>query len=402
MITLNKFQSYLLVFLLLFFSGNPIASFLFGKYSALVGLVLTMIIFKSYLKFDNSFSSKIKLILFTIIIISLFQYVTLTTLSYLALGNLVLKIMMGGIIINSLKDRFPYVFFRVMAGLSLISLIGFITINLFGLNLPFIQLRQFYKSYLLYGTLPNKDFLRNVGMFWESGSYAGVLTLCLALNLKYLNYYWIRYRFQLISIIAALITTQSTTGYLVGFFILLFYFFKPKNLILTFIAISVVFFGGLFVYESNDFLKNKIENQFETSTEQRIGDFSNTRFGSLIFDWHYIAKYPFTGNGFDTSTRYADHQHLFRGVKGDAIGSGNAFSNFLASMGVIFVFGYFILLWKSATSLGRLFAMVFILVVFFNLQGEQWFNFPLYLGLPFLIFTQTKNEKVHFKYAVKP
>jgi hypothetical protein len=400
MMTLNKFQSYLLVFLLLFFSGNPLTPFVFGKYSTLVGLLLSIIILKSNLKFDTYFSNKLKLILFTIIIIALFQYLTLATLSFLALFNLVLKIIMGGLVINSLKDRFAYVFFRVVSGLSLISLIGFVIINLFGLNLPFIPTGLFYKSYFLYGNLPDEALLRNAGMFWEPGAYAGVLTLCLALNFKYLHYYWDIYRYQLIYIIVALITTQSTTGYLVGFFIIFFYFFKAKNLIFTFILISVVFSGVLYVYESSNFLKEKIENQFENSTEQKIGEFSNTRFGSLVFDWYYIIKHPFIGNGFDVSTRYADHQYLFKGVKGDAIGSGNAFSNFLASMGVIFVFGYLILVWKTATSLGGLFAMLFTLIIFFNLQGEQWFNFPLYLGLPFL-FLSERNNKLQKSYFIQ-
>jgi hypothetical protein len=258
MMTLNKFQSYLLVFLLLFFSGNPLTPFVFGKYSTLVGLLLSMIILKSNLKFDTYFSNKLKLILFTIIIIALFQYLTLATLSFLALFNLVLKIIMGGLVINSLKDRFTYVFFRVVSGLSLISLIGFVIINLFGLNLPFIPTGLFYKSYFLYGNLPDDALLKNSGMFWEPGAYAGVLTLCLALNFKFLHYYWEIYRYQLIYIIVALITTQSTTGYLVGFFIIFFYFFKAKNLIFTFILISVVFSGVLYVYESSNFLKEKI------------------------------------------------------------------------------------------------------------------------------------------------
>ena len=274
----------------------------------------------------------------------------------------------------------------MVAWLSIVSLFSYLTINIIGLNLPFIQIGKFYKSYILYSTLSNEALLRNNGMFWEPGAFAGVLTLCLAINLKYLNFYWVKHRFQLISIIAALISTQSTAGYLVGFLILIFHFYKPENLMLTVIFIGFFFLVGLIVYESNDFLKVKIESQFEESSFQNTGEFSNSRFGSLIFDWHYIKKHPFTGNGFVESTRYADHRYLFIGEKGDAIGSGNAFSNFLASMGIVFILVYFILIWKSAIPLGKLFAMGFTLLVFFNLQGEQWLNFPLYLGLPFISF----------------
>jgi len=388
---LEKKKAVFLILILLFFSGNELGPTLFGKYSTLVGFTLTILNLKSSLIFDSYFLNKLILIVLTILIISLFQFLILSTVSVLAIGNLLLKIIMGGLIINSLNDRFPYLLFKIVAGLSVVSLIGFLAINLFGLNLPFIQTYLSTRSYLIYFTIPN-DLLRNCGMFWEPGAFAGVLTLCLVINLKYLNYYWVKYKFLLISIIVALISTRSTSGYLVGFVILIFNFYKPKDYVLTIVFIGVICSAGFFVYSTNDFLKEKIEVQLEGSSEQKKGEFSNTRFGSFIFDWHYIEKHPFVGNGFDLKTRYADHKYLFIGEKSDVIGSGNAFSNLLASMGIFFVFGYFFLLWKQIISVGKLFQMVFIVVVFLNLQSEQWFNYPLYLGLPFISFINM-NQK---------
>ena len=54
---LNKinFKNNLLVFILLFFSGNELVPFLFGKFGIVIGLVLILIIFKSNLKFDTYF-----------------------------------------------------------------------------------------------------------------------------------------------------------------------------------------------------------------------------------------------------------------------------------------------------------------------------------------------------------
>lgn len=381
-------NAYLLVFILLFFSGNPLAFFLFGKYNVLFGLALTILILKANFKADTYFSSKLKHILITILIIAIFQYLTFSSIAFLAFGNLVLKIIMGGLIFYSLKENFNYVLFRVISTLSLISIIGFFFVNIFGLNLPYIQTGLIYKSYLLYGTLPNDALFRNAGMFWEPGAYAGVLTLCLALNLKNLNFYWTTNKFHLISIILALLTTQSTTGYLIGFLIFFFHSLTSKSFIRSVILSSIIFFVFFYTYNNTEFLKNKIQNQYAKTSYQRTGNFSNSRFGSLIFDWHYISKHPFIGNGFNMKTRYADHQFLFRGTTNDIdiIGSGNGFSNFLASMGIFFIISYFFLLWKTTNTLGNKFSFFICLIVFLNLQGEQFFNYPLYLSLPFIIF----------------
>jgi hypothetical protein len=385
-------KSFLLVFVLLFFSGNPLASFIFGKFGPIISLVITLFILKSNSIYDYFFNNELRIILFTISIIASFQYLFLPVLSFLALLNLVTKILMAGLILYTLKEEFPFVFFKVISWLSLISLIGFIVFNLFELSLPNIQVGQIYKSFILYGLLNNEALDRNAGMFWEPGAFAGVITLCLGVNFRNLKSYWQIYRYDLLLIIIALITTKSTTGFFVGFIILIFYFLNPKKILATLLIIFCIMLSGLYVYNSTEFLKDKVDKQFNKSNNQRIGDFSNSRFGSLIFDWHYISKHPFIGNGFDTKTRYSDHQFLFRGAKGDVIGSGNAFSGFLASMGIFFVFGYFALLRKATLSSGKLFSLILFLVVFFNLQGEQWFNYPLYLGLPFLKF-----EKLNFE-----
>jgi hypothetical protein len=295
---------------------------------------------------------------------------------------------MGGLILNYLKEKFAYVFFRVISALSLISLFGFIIINLSGLDLPYIKIGPFYKSFFLYGSLPGEALLRNCGMFWEPGAFAGILTLCLALNFKYLNYYWVNYKLQLIYIFFALLTTQSTTGYIVVFFIFLFNLINYKNFFQRIILIFTFLFISFYIYNKTNFLKTKLDNQFFKASNQRIGSFSNSRFGSIIFDLHYISKHPFSGNGFNFKTRYADHQFLFRGAseKTDVIGSGNGFFSFLASMGVFFIILYFYLLWETSKTIGNKFAFFICLIVFLNLQGEQFFNYPLYLSLPFIIF----------------
>ncbi len=373
-----------MVFILLFFSGNPLASFQFGKFSPSIGLLMTIYLLKSDWKFDSLFKKNINLIFSIIAVIVISQYIVLPVFSILPIGNLFIKIWMGGMIIHHLGKDFPYIFFRIISKLSFISVGCFVLINILNIDFPYIQIGQFIKSYFFYVTLPDEGLFRNNGMFWEPGAHAGILTCCIALNFNHLQKYWYSHSYDLIFIFIALLTTRSTTGYFTGFVILSFYFWNPRQVILSLSLIFFIFIIGLYIYETNDFLKQKFENQFFQTQEQKVGEFSNTRLGSFIFDWHYIKKHPLIGNGFELESRYSDHKYLFLGEKGDVIGSGNSLSNYLASMGILFVAGYFFLLWKSVSGLGKIFSILFVVVILLNLLGEQWFNFPLYLGLPFL------------------
>jgi hypothetical protein len=390
----EKTKNYLLVLLLLFFSGNPLVSSLFGKYTPIVGLVLVIVLLNKNLKIGKTYFKLIKKIAIFLVVIAILQYLQFDLVSVLGMFNLLIKFAMGGLIVHYLRDKFSPLFFKVIFHLSIISLLFFVTINILNIPLPSLSISENTNSYVFYGTTVGHIF-KNMGMFWEPGAYAGVLTLCLALNLNNLTYYWKKYRFKLVIVILTLITTQSTTGYIVGTVILFFVLYQTKKIGIYVFILPVVISIGLFVYQSNDFLKGKIENQFEKASEQNVGEFSNTRFGSLLFDWHYIEKHPFIGNGTLSETRYADHQYLFSGAISDVIGSGNSFSHYWASFGVFFIVGYFFLLKKAITPFGKLFTILIVSVVFLNLQGEQWFNFPLYLGLLFLNFKVHKGHTVN-------
>lgn len=391
----QKHKDYLLIFILLFFSGNPLSGFLFGKYSATVALFLTMILLKDEIIIPRKFYQIYSKVVFFLTIVFLFQLAELGFVSLLGILNFLVKIFTGGLIIYYFKEKFSESLFKVLYFLSFLSLVFYIFINFAGFSFPKINLSEYGQSYLLYTTAFHPS--KNMGMFWEPGAYAGILTLCLALNFNHLHYYWKSHRLKLIIIIITLLTAQSTTGYLAGFVILLFYFISNKNKIVLVFVMPLIFAMGGYIYQSTDFLKEKIEWQFEKSQEQDVGEFSNTRFGSMVFDWYYIKKHPLIGNGMHEKTRYADHPDFSTGAEG--VGSGNGFSNFLASMGVFFIIGYFIFLYKAFSKEGYQYAIMISVIVLLNLQGEQWFNFPIYLGLPFAKFQSIKSIRSRALFA---
>ncbi len=373
---------YILLFILLFFSGNPLASKLFGNKVGLVMFGMTILVLGKKIILDKLFFHLFLKIAFFLIVLFSLQNLVLGFVSWLGAFNFMLKILTGGIIVYYLKSSFPYVFFKVVFFLSLISLFFYFIINVLGISMPNILLSQGRYSYLFYSASVS-HFHQNQGMFWEPGAFAGVLTLCLALNFERVTTHLKRNRREAIVITMALFSTMSTTGFLVFFVIVFFAILKFKYKFLSLILMPFLFFIASTVYQNTEFLKDKVEGQFQKTRNQEIGDFSNTRFGALIFDWDYIKKHPLIGNGLHEKTRYADHSYLLLSRDND-LGMGNGFSHYLASLGVFFIIGYFYLTFKALRSEKKIVRLLIIVVIILNLQGEQWFNFPLYLSLPFL------------------
>src|SRR5205085_12036998 len=105
-------------------------------------------------------------------------------------------------------------------------------------------------TYLVYTFVKDPHQYRNCGMFWEPGAFSGILTLCFALNAKYLPMLWKNHKLKIIVLILALLTTKSTTGYIVFFITVIFYLvFFIKNNIIKFALVPALLLISLLVYE---------------------------------------------------------------------------------------------------------------------------------------------------------
>ena len=64
-------------------------------------------------------------------------------------------------------------------------------------------------------------------------------------------------------------------------------------------------------------------------------------------------------------------------------------------MGVPFVLAYFVLVFFAMRKNTDVISAVgLVLVIFFDLQGEQWLLYPVFLGLPFLFLGLGKTYKL--------
>jgi hypothetical protein len=335
----------------------------------------------------------------------MFQNITLHFVSWLGAFRFISTFLLGGMIFYLVSEKFSFRFFIVVYYISVISLVFFIVRNLLNIHLPGVPYGTESTTYIIY-TFVEKHHFRNCGMFWEPGAFAGILTLCLALNAKDLPTLWRNHRFKCFTVVMALLTTKSTTGYLVLFAIIIYFLvFFLKNKLVKFFLVPALLLIGIFVYESTDFLKEKIEAQSEKSSNLVRGEFSNSRFGSFKLDLPYIKKHPFIGNGLNPVTRYADDPFLMQQMKsGDSLGNANGFSNFLACLGIPFMFFYFLLIFLQISKADVGIAFLVIFVILLTLWGEQWLYYPLFTGIMFVKVKNMKTRQRYYtpKYIPKP
>jgi len=218
--------------------------------------------------------------------------------------------------------------------------------------------------------------VRNSGMFWEPGALSGYLNLALIfVALKNGKFQLGDYKMEVLWITIGIITSMSTTGFLVFLIILNIYIFQNYG-IANIIVIPVTLLLIYFSFSKLDFLQEKIELQYQESQELTKSDISNTRFGAWKMDMQYIQSQPFTGNGLDIKTRYRFHPWITTDI-----GHGNGMSNFIVYWGIPFFLLWLFCVYKSAKIITQSTLIAYIVVILLSLllQGEQFLNFPMFL-----------------------
>ena len=165
---------------------------------------------------------------------------------------------------------------------------------------------------ILIYTVETTENFRNSGAFWEPGGFAAFLNLSLALHLIQNKFVFDRHARI---VMLTLMTTFSTTGYVV-FFILLIFAMSNRMLgnitpaILAIRLFLITAIGLLFVYlfYAVPIFRDKIDTQI-SAQQILIGDidFDNPnfsslgRFGSMIVDLRSIQDRPLFGRGYSDS-----------------------------------------------------------------------------------------------------
>lgn len=373
--------NYFPIFILLALSGNPLFSSETYSKNLLIGYTFIFLLFflvSNKFKIDKHILKSFALTFFFIIVLVSFQFYTLRFVSLPGVFALILKLLLVLLTLQFyLKKNINVLHVYV----KVISFLSFSSIPLFVINqFSFIGLQledSYKKSMILYTAFQSKgEIVRNSGMFWEPGAFAGYLILGL-IFIIIINKDFIlgKYKRDFFIISVGLISSFSTMGYMVFSLIVLFFVLKKyKWGKFVLIPVLIILIGS--VYNKLPFLKSKIEHQYVEMLSMNKYDISNTRFGALNMDLVYIKSQPIIGNGLDNKTRFRFHKWVQKDI-----GHGNGMSNFIAYWGIpFFVFWMFsIYIYVNRYTLSHRLAIFAVLVLLLVLQGEQFLNFPMFL-----------------------
>lgn len=381
-------SEYLPLFFLLCFSGNPIVTS--ESYSKTLLVVYTLI-FSIYALNLISWKLQKDMICFLISILSFISVIVIAQnfilgfVSYPGVLAIILKILLGLVTLIYYQHRridILITYIKILTFLAIIS-IPFFIINQFGFY-GISTNNDILKSFLLFTStayLPSYDYtykiIRNAGMFWEAGAFAGYLLVALIfIILKNKKFKIGKYHKESFWIFIAIVTTMSTAGFIILSIIILFYAlqnYKWGKIVIAPAFILIIFLS----YSNLSFMQKKIDSQIDEAIQMQSDEFSNSRFGSLIMDSWYIKSQPIFGNGLNIKTRYRFNLNIMN----NDVGNGNGMSNFIVEWGIPFfiywLYSVFRFIRKITNSISLSFTVLFLFILI--LQGEAFLNFPMFL-----------------------
>ncbi len=378
---MRRVVDYLTLLIVLFISGHPIYTLLLSRSTVLplVSVLIFAIYFKRY-GFLKSKNFLLYLVLFNAIFLAQYLQFGLFVTTFIGF-SLVLYI---AHVTARLRD-FSGMFINIMTIIVSVSLLFFSIQLVFGQDsIPAIRISNstIFTSFFYNYVVEQNVGLRNSGFFWEPGAFQGYIIIALLLLISKDGF--VIYRssaWKTTVLLAGLLSTVSTTGYVALFFLLSYSVYRSTVHPYTkyVVALPVVLILVFLVYRESAFLSEKIEQQIVRSLDVNGDQFLPDRFSVFLFDINYIVKNPLFGNGFDERTRFEDHPKLI----GEKLGHGNGLSHFVASMGfagiALFIFGIL-----SANAKHAVVDRVFIcLLLVLMLNGQHYLNYPLYWVMMF-------------------
>lgn len=360
-------------------SGNPLLIYSGSKFIYVVSAAAMFGL--CYVKGKKLLNSKLIFWIISSCILFIFQNSNLKYTSVPAEISFLARIYIAFLTAMFFGYRFREIYLRVMVAICFIS-IPFYLLDSAGINFGYRIDR--YNSVLFYNFM---NIGRNPGMFWEPGAFQGFIILIPLLYSDKLKQLWNKYKKACVILLIALLTTQSTTGYLTfaGFIFLTTLLNGKMNIVIKGGLIASFIVALTYVWKQ-DFMGEKIANEIEIAQTIESGEVSWSRMGTMMIDIENISRQPLIGNGFVIEERY--------GILADSMaGAGNGFSGAINMFGIPFMILYFIGIFKNLTSIPKPNRLIFILAVIMMLYGEYFLNSPFFWSLLFIKFPISKNGK---------
>lgn len=378
---INRLE-YVLVFLFLVISGNPIVKFM-GEWVYVLA-VIVLVIIASIRKCNLSNRFLIRWVIGLLILFAC-QYLINEMVSLPANINFIAKLYLCFLMSQIFGQKFRFVYMRVMVFLSLIS-IPLFAINYVGIEFPGLRFDR-YVSWGVYNYIPISHFasMRNCGMFWEPGAYQGYIILVPLMYIGNIKQFYNENKRSVCLLITALLTTMSTTGYLTFSLLIVMILFKNvKSLALRVIVVTGTVCLSIWSFNYFDFLGDKLTSEYNNAISMSSNEVSWTRMGSAQIDIQNISRHPIVGNGFLMDQKYPGIGELMAGA-------GNGFTGVFNSFGIPFMLIFLYCVYRKAPSKSKYDKFVFLIIYIMLLNGEYFLNYPFFWIVLFAFYSPVKN-----------
>lgn len=277
-----------------------------------------------------------------------------------------------------LKDYFVVYYEKVVTDLSIIALIVWgAAVVIPGVMVPIMKTI----SVLPDGYIINSQFFvvglsnqfelgirRNLGFAWEPGRYASFLVLAIFFNFL-INKMKVKGNTHLYVLVAALLSTLSTTGYMAFGLLVLFFLYNRGGrtrafaIVLMYLALpsllSLSFLSEKIHRLMFDIELNETIHQIEYFTNLHAStDYTPQRGMGLLLEWQNIIHDPIFGYG-SSNLSYVG-RYLFPGIN---VVLSNGILQVFAKYGIVVGAFFYFYLFKSSIELGK----------FWNVSGSFFF-----------------------------
>lgn len=374
----SKLQDTVLCLVLVMLSGNHTVPYILGNDLFLVAPPLLILFYASSKKVRLHENDPLILLLFAGITVT--HFITFGSSVIPASLGFLLKVLAALLVVRTVDD-FAERYVAVMTGLAIVSFCFFFP-GLVGLDVQELlaPLHIPYRDDLTHIGIHNFGWEhhanRNAGMFWEPGAFAGYLVLAILLVLSSGRSDKLDKK-SLLLLTLALLTTQSTTGYVTAFACFAAYL-SSRKVLMALAGVVVVFWMAV---QTLPFLQEKIDREWEAATE-RTGRHELNRFGNALYDYAFITDRPIFGWSRDPATRAIVDPDIAE----ITAGQGNGLTGFAVKFGLFGLACYIFMLYRAFYRRYRsaLVAGTAVLVAAMLLIGEQFLDFPVFLALMFL------------------
>lgn len=400
-----------LMFFLLSISGNPyIGSKKFELFTMLSAVIPLAHIVRNYKRSVSYRTIFIFVFLLGYEIMHAFIFKLDYTFTFF---KLTLILLLSAVTVDILKNKFIVVLTKTMVLISLVSfvfvLLSYTPIHgplynlaakLFpvneynGYSTPTILIFTFCREYFD-GELP---YVRNAGIFWESGAFAVFLNITLFLHYSTRTIKSVKDLFNKDSVILiiALASTTSTMGALSLMVILAFFSAQLKS-VLKYVLLVLIVMLAYLAFTTVDFLGDKINRELSQSK------ITNNRFGSALKDFENISERPLLGWSRRIEVVFNTNVHSAKTHR------PNGFTNFLRNYGLIYFSFYFFLVYSSFKNIYiyhhhsynyyvPLFGVLLLFIVSFS---EVIFDLAFLKSLIFLYYSYYPSRPSIGRYSIK-